>query len=337
MKQRFSEALGRHEAILAAAICALVIGFAIAAPAFLGAGHLFSILRSMIVIGIMALGLLVVLIAGGVDVSVSATAVASMYVTVVTLTEIGYDGPVIVAFLISAVLGAALGLVNGALVSLFRLPTLIVTLGTLTLYRGALLAFVGTDRLMDLPAQMAELGRASVFVLQSSGGTRAPLHVGVVVLVTLAVALALALRYTGWGRAVYTLGGNEDAARRLGVPIVPVRLSVFAVSGGLAGIAGLMSASLIRAADPFTIVGSELTVLAAVILGGASIAGGRGTVLGTMFGVLLVTLVDSSLVLVGIPTEWKQVFVGVFLLLGVATPAIRRRRMARQRGVVAAA
>lgn len=335
MKRLSARLAGRHESLLAVAICILALVFAVAAPSFLSAGHLFSIARSMIVIGIMALGLLVVLIAGGVDVSVSATAVASMYVTVVTLAEIGYDGPVVLALLMSAAIGVLLGLVNGVLVSLFRLPTLIVTLGTLTLYRGALLAFVGTDRVMDLPAQITEFGQSSILTVQPSGGAQAPLNVGVAVLVALAVALAVALRYTGWGRAVYALGGNDEAARRLGIPIAAVRLSVFAVSGGLAGIAGLMSASLIRAADPFTIVGSELMVLAAVVLGGASIAGGRGTVLGTVLGVLLVTLVDSSLVLVGIPTAWKQVFVGSFVLIGVALPAVRRRQLARRAGEVA--
>ncbi|WP_166356062.1 ABC transporter permease [Phytoactinopolyspora limicola] len=325
----------RHESVLAIAICVLAVTFAFAAPSFFSAGHMFSIMRSMIVIGIMALGLLVVLISGGIDVSVSASAVASMYVTVVTLTEIGYEGPVIIAFLMSATIGAALGLVNGVLVSLFKLPALIVTLGTLTLYRGALLAFVGTDRIMTLPAQMSDFGRSSVVTVSSANGAQAPLHTGVVVLAGLAVALTLALRYTNWGRAVYALGGNPEAARRLGIPITSVRLSVFAVSGALAGVAGLMSATMIRAADPFTIVGSELMVLAAVVLGGASIAGGRGTVLGTILGVLLITLVDSSLVLVGIPSAWKQVFVGAFVLLGVALPAIRRRRAERRRGVVA--
>lgn len=321
--------LSRHETLLAGALLVLALGLGLSAPAFFGLDHLFSIARSLIVVGIMALGLLTVLISGGIDVSVSATAVSSMYVTVVTLQSIGYEGSVVPAFLIAAGVGTVLGLVNGALVSLFHLPTLIVTLGTLTLYRGALLSFVGTDRIGTLPGELRGFARANVMDVTTSTGGRAGLHLGVLLFLGLAVALALALRYTRWGRWVYAVGGDEDAAARHGVPVTRVRLTVFALAGALAGVAGLADAGLIRAADPFTIVGSELNVLAAVVLGGASIAGGRGTVVGTVLGVTLITLVDSSLLLVGIPSVWQKVFVGVFLLAGVAVPAIRRGRLRR--------
>jgi simple sugar transport system permease protein len=159
----------------------------------------------------------------------------------------------------------------------------------------------------------------------------------VLILAVLAVALALALRRTNWGRNLYAVGGNEEAATRLGVAVTRVRFSAFVLAGTLAGLAGLMSGSLNRAADPFTIVGTEMDVLAAVVLGGASVTGGRGTVFGTMLGVLLITMVGASLVLVGIPSAWRQAFVGLFLILGVGVPALRQRRVERARGVVVSA
>jgi simple sugar transport system permease protein len=329
--------LARPEAMLALAIIVLAIGFGLVAPQFFSFAHLFGIARSTIVIGLMALGLLLVLIAGGIDVSVSATAVVSMYVTVVTLGALDYDGPFLVAVLLATSIGALLGLVNALLVSLFRLPSLIVTLGTLTLYRGALLAFVGTNRIRDLPASMPEFARAQVFAVESASGRTASLHLGVVVFLGVAAALAWALRSTTWGRGVYAVGDNQEAAERFGVSVVLIRATTFALAGALAGMAGLMSGALNRAADPFTIVGTELDVLAAVVLGGASILGGRGTVVGTLLGVLLVTLVGSSLILVGIPSAWRQAFVGLFLLLGVGLPAWRQRRAERARGVVVGA
>lgn len=328
--------LGSREAMLAGVIVVLAVVFGLLAPQFFSLAHLFGVARSSVVIGIMALGLLVVLITGGIDVSVSATAVASMYITAVFLTDLDYQGPFVVAALLACVVGAVFGLVNATLVSLLKLPSLIVTLGTLTLFRGGLLAFVGTERLRVLPARMTEFSGTQVFTV-TSAGRQASLHLAVLILLVLAVALAGALRKTNWGRNLYAVGGNEEAATRLGVAVTRVRFSAFVLAGTLAGLAGLMSGSLNRAADPFTIVGTELDVLAAVVLGGASVTGGRGTVFGTMLGVLLITMVGASLVLVGIPSAWRQAFVGLFLILGVGVPALRQRRVERARGVVVSA
>lgn len=324
----------RRETLLAAVILALALVFTLLAPEFLSLAHLFGIARSSVVIGIMALGLLVVLISAGIDVSVSATAVASMYIATVLLTDLDYQGPFVLAALLASAVGACFGMVNAVLVSWLKLPSLIVTLGTLTLFRGGLLAFVGTERLRVLPAGMDEFGRSQLVTLESAGRT-ASLHMSVLILVILALVLAWALHYTNWGRNLYAAGDNEEAARRLGVPVARVRFSAYVLAGTLAGLAGVMSASLNRAADPFTLVGMELDVLAAVVLGGASVMGGRGNVLGTLLGVVLVTMVGASLVLIGIPSAWQPAFVGGFLILGVGVPALRQRRVERRRGVVA--
>lgn len=327
--------LGSRELLLAIVVIGLAVVFGIMAPEFFSFAHIFGVARSAVVLGILALGLLVVLVTGGIDVSVSATAVASMYIATVTLTELDFQGPFVAAVLLASLVGALFGMVNAVLVSTLKLPSLIVTLGTLTLFRGGLLAFVGTERLRVLPAQMTEFSSAQL-VTVTSLGRQASLHVSVLVLAVLAVVLAWALRSTTWGRSLYAVGDNEEAAIRLGVSITRIRFTAFVLAGALAGLAGIFSGSLNRAADPFTIVGQELEVLAAVVLGGASVTGGRGTVLGTMLGVLLITMVGASLVLIGIPTAWRQVFVGLFLLLGVGLPALRQRRIEQARAVVVA-
>lgn len=324
---------GSHELLLAMVIIALALVFGLLAPQFFSLAHIFGIGRSAVVIGLMSLGLLIVLITGGIDVSVSATAVASMYIATVVLLELGYDGPFVLGALLACGVGGLFGMVNATLVTMLKLPSLIVTLGTLTLFRGGLLAFVGSDRIRVLPAQMREFSTTQLFTVTTEGRP-ASFHVAVLVLILVAVALAWVLRGTGWGRSMYAVGDNEDAAARMGVAVTRVRFTAFVLAGVLAGLAGMLSGALTQAADPFTIVGMEMDALAAVVLGGAAITGGRGSVLGTMLGVLLITMVGASLVLVGIPSAWRQAFVGLFLLLGVGLPALRQRRIERSRGVV---
>jgi simple sugar transport system permease protein len=322
---------GSRELTLGLLILALAIVFGVLAPRFFSFSHLFGIGRSSVVLGFMSLGLLLVLITGGIDVSVSAVAVASMYISTVALIEVGYQGPFLGAALLACLVGGLFGLVNATLVTALGLPSLIVTLGTLTLFRGGLLAFVGTSRLRELPAQMTEFSRTDLFTLPG-----ARFHLSVAVLLLVAVVLAWALRSTNWGRSMYATGDNEDAALRLGVAVTRVRFSAFVLAGVLAGLAGILSGALNRAADPFTIVGQEMEALAAVVLGGAAVTGGRGSVLGTLLGVFLITMVAASLVLVGIPTAWRLAFIGLFLLLGVGVPAVRQRRSERASGTVVA-
>ena len=173
-------------------VIATVIIFSIANPSFLSLAHLFGLGRSTVYIGLMALGVMLVLLTGGIDISVSAIAVSSMYLTTVTLMALDFQGTFLVAVALAVLVGALLGLVNGVLVTWLKLPSLIVTIGTLTLYRGALLAFVGTDRFRSLPAQMAEFSGFTVFST-SDNGRLVALHGSVLILLLIAVVLALAL------------------------------------------------------------------------------------------------------------------------------------------------
>lgn len=325
--------LAQREILLVAVVVATVLIFSIANPSFLSLAHLFGLGRSTVYLGIMALGVMLVLLTGGIDISVSAIAVASMYLTTVTLMAINYQGTFLLAIALAVIIGGLLGLVNGVLVAWLKLPSLIVTIGTLTLYRGGLLAFVGTERYRDLPAQMSEFSGFQVFQTTSSGRMVA-LHGAVLILLVLAVLLAVMLRRSWWGRYIYAIGDDIEAATRMGVPVHSIRVTAFAISGALAGLAGLFYAAMNRTADPASLDGVEMTVLAAVVLGGTAVTGGRGSVFGTILGVVLITIVGSSLVLVGIPTAWQELFIGLFVLFGVGVPALRERRNERRRGMV---
>ncbi len=162
---------------------------------------------------------------------------------------------------------------------------------------------------------------------EAPNGGQVQLRTAILIVIGLAILVSFILRYTMLGRGIYAMGGAREAAERAGFNIRRTQFFIYGFAGVIAGIAGL---SLLRQANPFSIVGMELDVIAAVVLGGASIAGGRGTVIGTLLGVLLITIVSNSLVLVGIPSDWQSVAVGIILIIGTAIPAVQAQRAARR-------
>lgn len=305
----------------------LIIGFF--NPAYFSVANLFGILRSSIIIGLFAIGVLVVLISGGIDVSFPAIAVFAMYSAVKVMIALDINN-LPFAFLLAALVGLGLGLFNAIFIGIFRLPTLLVTLGTLSLFHGFLLFFIGTTIIRDIPPVMVDFSRSVLITAQAQRGV-VSLPTAFLFLVFFALLVWFVLRYTMLGRSIYALGGGREAAERAGFNITRIQFIIYGFVGFLSGITGMLSGSLSRVANPQTIVGIELDVLAAAVLGGASIVGGRGTVLGTLLGVLLIAVVGNSLVLVGIPTEWRSVVVGALILIGVGLPAVQRQRLTRHR------
>jgi simple sugar transport system permease protein len=306
------------------AVLCLVTG--LANPAFLSAATLFDTLRSLTVVGILGMGVLLVMIGGGIDVSFPAVAALSSYVSVKVFIGLGWDGPLIAIFGLAVVIGLVLGLINGVLISAFRLPALIVTLATSSLIYGFNLFFMGSQDLFNVPASIAEFSRASLFTATDAGGRSWSLHPLVLLFLAVAALMALFLRYTTAGRGIYALGGSRDAAERVGLPVWRLELLVFATAGVLAAIAGMCQVVFFRNANPGALNGSELDVIAAVVLGGVSVTGGKGGVGGALLGLTFVTIMTTSLIMLGIPAEWQKVFVGVALLLGISLAAYRVKR-----------
>ena len=316
----------RPETITFLLLVAICVAVAIANPDFLQPSTLVDIGRASVVMGLFALGTLVILAAGGIDVSFTAIAAFTMY-SLTLLVQKHLPGLPIAAILALATAGgAALGLVNGLLVHHFRVPSLIVTIGTQYLFRGFLLAFIGTVWIMSLPPVMGAFGRLPLFRFESANGATITLPAYFLVLPAAAVLTWWILNRTLMGRAIFAVGGNPDVARRLGYSLRTVHLFLFGYAGALAGLAGIIHVCANRQANPFDLVGTEITVIAAVVLGGAKITGGTGTVLGTLLGVLLVVVLNSVLVLVGIPSTWQRLVVGSFILLAAAFFVTRQRR-----------
>lgn len=317
--------LARHPQLFTLALIILVsIVVGTVNHDFLQLAMLFDIIRASTVLGLFALGVMIVLAAGGIDVSFAAIAALTMYgITKLVLTQFP-DTSMPVIMLAGAVGGALLGVINGLLVDWLKAPSLIVTIGTQYLYRGLLLTFVGTVFFMNIPHSMDAFGKLALWRHDTATGVHAILPATVLVLVAAALLTWWLLNRTLMGRAVYAIGGSLPIAERLGYNLRAVHVFVFGYAGFLAGLAGIVHVTSTRLANPFDLVGSELDVIAAVILGGARITGGSGSVVGTLLGVVLVTLINNVLILAGVPSTWQKVIVGTFIVVAGTVFASRR-------------
>ena len=316
-----------NELVLASIIVVLVIVMCAVNPAFLSVHTLFSILRSALVPMVFALAVLLVIISGGIDVSFAAIGIFAAYTTVSLAQGERLDFGLIGILAFAIVIGGALGFVNGIVIARFRLPTLIVTLATQGIFKGVLLAYIGSRYIAELPKGISWLSTANLISIES---TRAYLPMLIVPVVLLVIGAAFLLRRTMFGRGIYAMGGDLEGARRAGFPVVRLQILLYVLVGAVAAIGGLIHVVLGRSANPQDLVGTELDVIAAVVLGGASIFGGRGTVTGTVLGVLLVQIINNSLILMGVPTAWQRAAVGFLLVIGVGIQAVMARRASRR-------
>jgi simple sugar transport system permease protein len=314
----------RHEILLAVVLVVLMIGIGLANPAFWTLANFFDLLKAGVVTGILALGVLMVLISGGIDISFTAIAAFAMYVTFRVLDAVGGDGSLVGGIVLAVGLGSGLGLINACFIGWLRLPTLIVTLGTAGLIRGCPLAFVGTEIINRLPPAFVRFSRLHWFRQTLPSGETIGFSVTIVALIGVVLLVGVLLHFTVPGRSLHAIGGNAEAARRMGVPVTRMQFLLYGLVGGLAGLAGLIHAVTMRNANPFDLVGTELTVLAAAVLGGASVFGGRGTVVGTLLGVWLIVILNNNLILLGVPSYWQRVWVGAIIVVSTAISARRR-------------
>ncbi len=318
----------RNEVLVALVIVAFCALAAASDARFLSIATLTDLLRSGIVLSIFAVGAMLVLISGGIDVSFTAVAAFTMYVTAMLLNAVMPWMPWWGAIAIGMAIGASLGAVNAILIAGFGLPTLIVTLGTLSVFRGFMLTFVGQKQITTLPPGMRDFGRMMMLRGTNADGSFYSLHVAFLFTVAAVVVTWAILYRTMLGRMIFAIGGSVESARRIGIDVRATQAFVYVYVGALAGLAGVIHASMARVASPFDLVGLGLSVIAAVVLGGARLAGGYGTLTGTLLGVALIVLVRNSLIVIGIPNTWQSVTIGVLILLGTGLPAWQAKRAA---------
>jgi simple sugar transport system permease protein len=318
--------LNSTEFVIACVLVAAMVLIGLVNPAFWGFDNLFSLAKSNVVIGIMALGVLLVMISGGIDVSFPAIAVAALYIVVRVMVELGYDG-VLAPFIAAALIGLALGALNALIIERFHMIPLIVTLGTASIVRGLLLGLLGTSivNINKMPKELIGFGKHDLVTVQAANGASFGLTAMVLIYLGLAAAIHLVLRHSMIGRSVYAYGTDAESARRAGFNTRRTIWFVYCLAGLLAGFAGLLHSSMIWQANPRDFQGLELDVIAAVVLGGASIFGGRGSVPGTLIGVFMLVMVKNSLILLKIDTTWQRVVVGLIIVAATAITAWRDR------------
>ena len=309
-------AFRRHEVQIASIIVLLAAFFSVFSSGFFSANNLVTLLESYSVMAIMAAGLLVVLIAGGIDISFAAIAAVTQYLVATILVQIG--GNWIVAFALSAIFGTLLGVVNALLIHYLQALSVIVTISTMTFYFAVLMFLTNGVSIYDLPDWFT--------------ATIAPLGIPfpVVVAAMVLIVTAILLNKLSIGRQIYGLGGNLDGAKRMGCNLVGLQCFVYGYSGMTASIAGLVQAHRVEEVVPNALIGRELDVLAAVVLGGASLQGGIGTVTGTILGIVLLAIVQNGLTLLGVSSYSFGFVTGIIILISVSATAIAAKRQQKR-------
>ncbi len=295
----------------------LCIVFGLLSPYFFTVTNFVNIAKTVPVVGIVAIGETLVLLAGGVDLSVGSVAALSGVVTGLFWEQYGI--PIWFAALGGLTAATLVGLINGLLVTRLNINPLIATLATFSAVRG--LAFVLTN------AQMNQLTHPQFQLIGRGDALGVPYPF--IIMVLLYAIFIFILRKTRFGRNIYAIGGNPMAARLAGIPIRRILLAVFTLSGFLAGIGGLVQASQLAAGAPQAATGMEFTVIAAVVLGGTSLAGGKGTLIGSLIGVFIMRTLDNGLILTNVSSYFQEVARGIVLILAVGFDAIRTRMGSR--------
>lgn len=296
---------------------------------FLTPVNITSLLRQLTVNGIMAFALMMGIIAGGIDVSFPAIAVCSMYITQKLMEKIDYSGLLVWPILMAVGIGTVLGFINGVIIAGYRLPAFIVTLGTSSLFYGLLVSVLGSKPVNRLPAVMENFSKTGLFTV-SNNTMSATLPYTFLFLILVMVIVWFILKYTMLGRGIYAIGGDRVSAERAGFNVTWITIFVYTFIGSAAGLAGIVHSLQSRNCIPTDLYGGEMMVIAAVVLGGTKISGGKGTVFGTLLGLMLITISENSLILVGIPSHWQRFATGVIIVVGTALSAYQALKSANK-------
>jgi ribose transport system permease protein len=311
------------------ALLVVTLGFALADQVW-GQGR-FSELRNFRVVlvqaapvAVAALGMTLIIISGGIDLSAGT---ASMLCATVLAAMLSNDYSITAAVTCALLAGAACGLVNGLLIGLLRIPPFIVTLGTMTIFLGLAKRTAGGSTVFVDRQRMPEwLNNLSSTMPPDWQGWLPRIASGVWLAVAIAVLVAVVLRYSVFGRHVFAIGSNESTARLCGINILRTKVLVYVVGGLLIGIAGLYSFSLVKMANPIEGIGRELKFIAAVVIGGGSLSGGRGSVLGTLAGAAIMGVIASGCAQLEIQNSTQDIMIGVIIIAAVTLDQFRTRR-----------
>lgn len=305
-------------------VLVLIVFFAVMAPGFLSTTNSLNVLRQMSVLAIAAFGASFVIFSGGLDLSAGSNAALSGVVAAMAARLLDFPGGAPLSWTIGVLVGGLFGLINGLIVTRLHISPIITTLGTLTIGRGMALLLTGGVSLFGVPESFQGLGRG--FVIPGI------LPIPVILMALLVIVAWVALQRSAFGVYVYSVGGNEEAARLSGIPVDRVKTWVYVIGGATAGLAGVVLASRLGSGQAASSEGLELLVITAVVLGGASIAGGQGSIWGTVAGVLIISLLANGMSIMNVEPFYQRIVTGLALLTAVGIDQFRKRRDARRAG-----
>lgn len=316
--------LKRTEFYIALVIMFLSLFIQVRSGMFFSGNNIIDLLRALVVPGMFGLGTYIVIISGGFDVSFPTVAALSMYCTTSILESAGYTGSILLAFCMGLVFGVVLGTINGILVMTFRIPTLIITLGTTSIYNGILHGFLEAHEIGILPEPFQKLaGSVLLRTFDEKLQMYSELPTVFLMLIGLIVVVWFVMQKTSLGRYIFAIGGDISSAERIGIPINLITVVVYAIAGGIAGLTGITRAVMMNTCHPNTFNGMDMTVIAAVILGGTRASGGFGSITGVILGTALFAIVNNSLQLMGVPNYWQKFFLGALIIIGTGISAIQ--------------
>lgn len=314
--------------LLILVLLSVIIG--VVNPAFFTFENFMDILKSNLVLTIMALGMLLVMLSGGIDVSAASIIAA---VTVITGRSLmSWTSSLFVTIVIACVSGTLMGLCNGLLIAKLKIPPIVVTLGTMSIILGLVLYITNGNWITGLPGSFIDFGRRNLFAVspEASAGGRSGIPIQILFLLPVIVITWFVLRKTVVGRGIYAIGGNPESAERIGFRPDRIIIFVYAFEGFLIGVAAVVHTSIMRQVDPNAFLTFEMQVIAAVVLGGASILGGYGSVAGTLIGAALFSVINNGLILMRIPVFWQKIIVGLIIIGSVSFDITRKRRAERK-------
>ncbi|GAA0097009.1 ribose ABC transporter permease [Clostridium perfringens] len=297
MKANVKANISKYKSLIGLVLLCIVI--TIVTPNFLSVSNITNVFTQVSVNAIIAIGMTFVILTGGIDLSVGSTLAIS---GAVGASIVKSTGNVFLAIIVAAVIGIAVGLINGLLVSKGKLQAFIVTLATMTIFRGATLVFTDGTPISKLPEAFVKIGNGKLGFMP----------IPVIITIIIAIIAVYALSQTRFGRYLYALGGNEDASRLSGINTDKIKTLVYVVSGFASAIAGVIITSRIGSASPNAGTGFELDAIAAVVIGGTSLAGGEGTITGTLIGVL-----NNGLNLMNVSPFYQSIVKGLVILIAV--------------------
>ncbi len=294
----------------------VVLFFAVQEPVFLASHNLRAVPTQTVIVGLGAIGMTFVIVSGGIDLSIGSVIALSSVVTAILIRD---GSPVLVAVLAGMLAGTFCGFVNGVLITSLRIVPFIVTLGMLGMARG-LAKYLGGEQKVDAP-------RTWLVRLMSKSDDSALLFFppGVWVMFALAALMAFVLRSTRLGTYTFAIGSNEATARLCGVPVQRTKILLYTTCGFFAGLAGVMQFGRLTVGDPTTAMGTELDIIAAVVIGGASLAGGEGSILGSLIGAFLMAFLANGCNLIQVPNSVQEILIGAIIVAAVAIDRLRHR------------